>query len=78
MAVFKKDLTAIGRGGVIKHVGKGSREHVSPPRFPPRNTNPGANTMNDYAKATPMAQPAAPVSALPPGSGLDDGSMNAG
>ena len=48
MGPKKKDLTPIGKGGITKHAGKGS-SFATP-------TNPNS-TMNDYAKATPMAQP---------------------
>lgn len=57
--VFKKDLTPIGgKGGqVVKHAGKGHA--TRPPAFGP-NSNPMATSINDYAKATPMAKPGAP------------------
>lgn len=54
MAVFKKHLTALGKGGkVIKHTGKGATEQTLP------NTASGgfASNMNDYSQATPMANP---------------------
>lgn len=63
---FKKDLTALTKKGqIVNHKGKGSQE------FPPRFSNPmqngtfGNNTINDYAKVTPMAKPV--VSPLNPG-----------
>jgi hypothetical protein len=56
MAVFKKHLTPIGKGGkIVKHVGKGATEKTLP------NSASGgfSSNMNDYAAATPMANPAA-------------------
>ncbi len=59
--VFKKDLTPIGKGGITKHAGKGSRSQRLPSRHA-LNTltggDVGARTMQNYAKATPMASPA--------------------
>lgn len=62
MPVFKKDLTPIGKGPITKHSGKGSA--VAP--MPDRNTlaalqKPATNSMNNYAKASPMPQPASPA-----------------
>ena len=59
MAVFKKDLTPLGKGGAIhKHAGKGSQSQVLPSRHA-LNTltqgNVGDRTMQNYGKATPMA-----------------------
>lgn len=63
--VFKKDLTPIGRGGITKHAGKGSRSQRLPSRHA-LNTltsgDVGARTMQNYAKATPMANPTADTS----------------
>lgn len=60
MAVFKKHLTPIGRGGITKHSGKGSQSEVLPSRHA-LNTLTAGNvsdrTMQNYAKATPMANP---------------------
>lgn len=49
---FKKDLTPLTKGGdIVKTQGKGAREAVLPDRSAiPRRP---ANTMNNYAKATP-------------------------
>lgn len=73
MPVFKKNLTPLGKGGqIVKHAGKGSAFHKAPGEqdpFAPSTLggSPASRTMNDYAKATPMANPAP----LPPdGSGL--------
>lgn len=60
--VFKKDLTPIGKGGITKHAGKGSQQEVLPNRHAlSRLTkgDPADRTMNDYAKATPLANPQA-------------------
>lgn len=55
MSVFKKHLTPLSPGGAIhKHEGKGARPFTPPP---------GAG-INNFAKATPMAQPQA--SPMPP------------
>lgn len=59
--VFKKHLTPLNKGGAIhKHAGKGATEQTLPSRHA-LNTlttgSPASRTMNDYAKATPMAQP---------------------
>lgn len=59
MAPFKKDLTPLRKGGAIhKHNGKGSEMAT----MPNRNTlaslqKPATNSINDYAKASPMPQP---------------------
>lgn len=70
--VFKHQLTPLSKGGQItKHAGKGSEMALSGNR----NTmsklakNPAA-TMNDYAKATPMASPAG--GDMPSGLGTGD------
>lgn len=57
--MFKKDLTPIGRGGITKHAGKGSQAADMPSRraLTALASAPNAG-LNDYAKATPMAQPA--------------------
>ena len=58
--IFKKNLTPLRKGGQIDiHKGKGSVEQTLPSAgamntLAPRN--PSA-TMNNYAKATPMANP---------------------
>lgn len=62
MAVFKKNLTPISKGGqVIKHAGKGSSAQMLPSRHALSTLtsgNVGDRTMQNYAKATPMAAPA--------------------
>ena len=75
MAAFKKDLTPLSKGGqVTKHKGKGSE--MAP--LPNRNeltalTKPATNSINDYAKATPM--PSGQTDPSTPGtSGLGSGS----
>lgn len=60
--VFKKDLTPIGKGGITKHAGKGSSQELLPNRSAVSTLtkgDPAARTMQDYAKADPMANPAA-------------------
>ena len=60
MTVFKKHLTPLTKGGTItKHAGKGSQ--VSP--------MPSGQTIGNYAKATPMANPTPPATAT--GGGTD-------
>lgn len=62
MPVLKKHLTPLSKNGPIqKHAGKGS---ASAP-MPDRNTlaklqKPAGQNINDYAKASPMPQPATP------------------
>ena len=59
----KKSLTPLSKGGQItKHAGKGSQMAT----MPNRNTlsalsKPGGQSMNDYAKASPMGQPQPPA-----------------
>ena len=63
MAVFKKDLTPLSKGGTItKHAGKGSKQAPMSARSNVTQSGamqPGAG-INNYAKATPMSQPTAP------------------
>jgi hypothetical protein len=56
--MFKKDMAAAPGAQKIKHAGKGSAVATMPNRksITQVTHNPAA-TMNDYAKATPMAQP---------------------
>lgn len=58
--VFKRQLTPLSKGGAIhKHRGKGSQSASMPSRNEIESlATPPTNTINDYAKATPMAQPA--------------------
>lgn len=59
----KKDLTPLTKGGSVqKHAGKGS----SIASMPNRNTlsqlsKPDGQSINDYAKASPMGQPQSPA-----------------
>lgn len=57
--MFKKHMTPIGKGPTTAHKGKGSEMTGMPTRKQVSGlaNAPGA-TFNDYAKATPMAQPA--------------------
>jgi hypothetical protein len=70
----KKDLTPLSKGGAItKHAGKGSQMAT----LPNRNTlsslaKPANQSMNNYAKATPMGAPQPSAPGLAPG--LGDGS----
>ena len=59
--VFKQNLTPIGKGGITKHKGKGSQMADMPNRqdISQLQSAPG-NSINNYAKATPMASPSAP------------------
>lgn len=56
--MFKKQLTPLTKGGkVTKHVGKGSEQAPMPSRKDINSlATPAGSSMNDYAKATPMAQ----------------------
>jgi len=56
--VFQKDLTPLGKGGAVKkHKGKGSSQAPMASRDQIKSlSRPPTNTMNDYAKATPMPQ----------------------
>jgi hypothetical protein len=61
MPVLKKNLTALKPGGQItKHAGKGSlAEQLAPGQKSTITAGaPIDRTMNNYAKATPMANPA--------------------
>lgn len=69
MPVFKKHLTPISKGGAVhKHEGKGSQMAALPDRraITALAQAPGAG-LNDFSKATPMANPA-PTPPVPPGS----------
>lgn len=71
MAPYKKDLTALTKGGAIhKHVGKGSVQQRVPAGGMQTITpgNPAARTLQDYSKATPMPMPN-PSPMGPPGMG---------
>jgi hypothetical protein len=75
MAVFKKHLTPLGKGGAIhKQVGKGATEQTLPAPGAMQSLtqgDPAQRTMNNYAKATPMASPTSNSS--PSINGLGDG-----
>ncbi len=64
--MFKKDMTPLTKGGsLVANKGKGGQQAPMPNRGQVSAlARPGAG-MNDYAKATPMAQP----SPFPEGSG---------
>jgi hypothetical protein len=76
MAVFKKHLTSLSKGGKIqKHEGKGATQELLPSRHA-LNTltggSPADRSMNQYAKATPSVDEAAedtpsPLTAMLPG-----------
>jgi hypothetical protein len=56
--MLKKHMTPLKKGGqLVKHKGKG--EAAGPQATPFGNSNPGSMSLQDYAKATPMAQPGA-------------------
>ncbi len=59
--MFKKNLTALRKRGQIDvHQGKGAVEQTLPSRSALSTLtsgDPGARTMNNYAKATPLANP---------------------
>jgi hypothetical protein len=57
--MFKKHMTPLTKGGTLhKHKGKGSQMAPMPDRRQiSQLAQPGQQSMNDYAKATPMAQP---------------------
>ena len=60
--MFKKHMTPLTKGGQLtKHAGKGSQSQVLPSRSALSTLtsgNVGDRTMQNYAKATPMANPA--------------------
>jgi hypothetical protein len=58
--MFKKHMTPLTKGGARHvHKGKGSQQAPMPDRGQiSQLAQPGTNSINDYAKATPMAQPA--------------------
>ncbi len=75
MPVFKKHLTPLTKGGqVTKHAGKGSQQAGMPDRkaISGLASGPG-QSINDYSKATPMAQPS--PSAVP---GIGSGDWSGG
>ena len=73
--MFKKDMTPLSKGGQVhKHHGKGSAAAPLPSRHElSALTKPPSNSINDYAKATPLPQ--TPQDASTPNStGLGSGS----
>jgi len=67
MAIMKKHLTPLRKGGQMAvHKGKGSEQAPLPARSEINKlATPPTNTMNDYAKATPMAAPVQPPGGFP-------------
>lgn len=61
MAPLKKHLTPLrNRGQIDKHVGKGATQQTLPSRHAMQTLtqgDPADRTMNNYAKATPLANP---------------------
>lgn len=57
--VFKQNLTPLSKKGPVhKHKGKGSEQAPMPNRNELTSlSKPAGQSINDYAKATPMAQP---------------------
>lgn len=60
--MFKKHMTPLTKGGTLtKHAGKGSKSGTLMSGLGQNNLNPATTTnaqsIGDYAKATPMAQP---------------------
>jgi len=72
--VFKHQLTPLTKGGAItKHKGKGSQAAAMPDRGQiSQLAKPANQNINNYAKATPMAQPQ--PDAATTGMGLGSGS----
>ncbi len=73
--MFKKHMTPLTKGGqTLVHKGKGSQQAGMPDRkaISGLASGPG-QSMNDYAKATPMAQPS--PSAVP---GVGSGDWSGG
>ncbi len=59
--MFKRHMTPLTKGGsLVAHKGKGSQQASAPDREQISQLARGPlNSMNDYAKSTPMAQPSA-------------------
>lgn len=57
--MFAKNMTPLTKGGSTKaHKGKGSQQAPMPDRGQIKQlARPGMSSLNDYAKATPAAQP---------------------
>ena len=79
--MFKRNMTPLTRGGqLIKHQGKGSSQAAMPDRSQ-INSLAGApgQSINNYAKATPMPMPSPQPGSMPsgaPGIGSGDWSGN--
>lgn len=72
--MFQKNMTPLTKGGQrIAHKGKGSQMADMPDRSQIGKLAKGPGTINDYSKATPMAQPS-PTAV--PGIGTGDWSGN--
>jgi hypothetical protein len=70
--VFKNQLTALSKGGTVtKHKGKGSQMAPMPDRSQISSlAQPANQSIGNYAKATPMAQPTpSPQTGAVPGLG---------
>lgn len=71
---FKKDLTPIGKGPIHKHKGKGSEMAPMPNRNELTSLQkPAGQSINNYAKASPMGQPSPAVDGLGSGSWAGNG-----
>jgi hypothetical protein len=64
---FKRDLTPIGRGGVIKHAGKGATEMSGPGRGALTGGSMLARMGNQYGKPPPAAPSVGPPPMAPTG-----------
>ena len=71
----KKALTPLSKGGAIhKHAGKGSQMAPMPNRHTLSGlSQPAGQSINDYAKASPMGQPQPAVDGLGSGSWAGNG-----
>lgn len=60
--MLKKHMVPLSRAGqLVKHKGKGSQQAPMPDRTQINSLARGPmNTINDYAKASPMPQPVSP------------------
>jgi hypothetical protein len=66
---MKKHLTPIGKAGkIVKNVGKGATEQ----HLPGAAAGGYSSNLNNYAQATPMANPTAGPTLSQPGPGLPD------
>lgn len=74
MGPLKKNLTAINKGPIHVHKGKGARPF--PPQPKPGPLTQGAPSTNNYAKQTPLPTPPPPP--MPPIGGSPMGPMTPG